>query len=383
MPRLNRRILVFLLSLALVAAVPSPVHAVEYSSEPRRSVEPNGRVYAMAAYGGRVFIGGSFTKVRNPVTGALVARQRLAAFDAETGALDLSWNPGADATVRALAVGPDGVVYAGGAFANAAGRPAVRVVAITPEGGAVPGFTASANAEVRDLVVVGEALFVAGKFGRLNDIARVGVAKVSAATGALVTGWNARVGGGRVLALEVDAARSELLIGGNFTTVKGVSAPFLASVDQVTGAHRAGWIPPSVCGTCQVLDLTIDGDDTYAALAGGGGGRVSGWSLTTGERHWIRLGDGDVQAVDVHGGILYAGGHFAEFAAAPANQLVAIDAATGTVLPYAIPFTGTVTPGVWALRADDTRLVVAGGFQGVEGSTARFYAELPALADPS
>jgi hypothetical protein len=80
---------------------------------------------------------------------------------------------------------------------------------------------------------------------------------------------------------------------------------------------------------------------------------------------------------------VYAGGHFAgDFDGQDRHQLAALDAATGTVLDYAVPFTGLDDPGIWAVEADSQRLRIGGGFQGIAGSSAARYAVLPATSPP-
>ena len=57
----------------------------------------NGTVQALAASGGRVYLGGSFSNVGG------TARTRLAAVDATTGAVVSGFNPRPDAAVASLA----------------------------------------------------------------------------------------------------------------------------------------------------------------------------------------------------------------------------------------------------------------------------------------
>jgi hypothetical protein len=370
-------------ALVLAVGTGAAAHAVEYSDEPAFSYVPNGRVYAIATDGERVYIGGTFTTVDpDPGRPGSVRQSRLAAFDADTGELVEEWNPAIpDGGVRALAVS-DGVVYAGGTFLNANGAPTTRLVALNAATGAtVPGFTAAPGGEVRDLAVVGDDLFVAGSFGRVNGVARVGVAKLDKATGDLDRTWNARVGGGRVIALAKDDARGRLVIGGNFKTLAGTAQQFLGAVSYATAA-RVPWVPQRVCDTCNVLDLDVDGTNVFAATAGGGGGRAVAYTTSSNSRQWIKQGDGDVQAIDYHDGVVYIGGHFGvDLDNRVRHQVAALDpSAGGAVQSYAIPFTGSDDPGVWAVLADDSFLRIGGGFQGITGSPAKRYAVLPALA---
>lgn len=368
---------------AVLAMTALPAQAATYDTAPAQGgwIVPNGRVYAIATDATRVYIGGTFTRVKNPVTGKLTPRAGLAAFDAVTGDLDTTWNPGTDGRVRALEV-ENGVVYAGGLFTTAGGAPAANVAALdTVAGQAVPGFNLSTNREVRDLAMVGGDLYVAGNFTQVNGTARVGVAKTSASTGALGTGWNARVGGGRVVALAEDTLRGQLVIGGNFKTIAGYSQYFLGAVSYDTAARNASWEPQRVCDTCNLLDVDVDGDNVYAATAGGGGGRAVAYTVTDSARLWIKRGDGDVQAVDYFDGTLYIGGHFGvDLDGLVRHQVAALDPATGAVQGYAIPFTGSDDPGVWAVRADASSLRVGGGFTGISGSSAARYAVFPTVA---
>ncbi len=77
-------------------------------------------VYAVAAAGGKVYIGGAFTAVN--VNGAAVMRSRIAAVDAVTGLVDANWQPEADQEVRALTA-TRRAIFAGGIFTTIDGGP--------------------------------------------------------------------------------------------------------------------------------------------------------------------------------------------------------------------------------------------------------------------
>ena len=371
----RQTVLVLVLALLFAGGWAAPASAA-YSSQASPSWVPNGTVKAMARDGAVVYLGGTFTALTNPVTGAQVARSRVAAVDAVTGA-PLPWNPGADAAVEALAVGPDGTVYLGGDFTAVGGTSATRLAAVTKAGTRVTAWSASASSTVLDLYAAGSAVFVGGVFGSVNGVSRPKLARLDAATGSLVRTFNARVSGGRVVTLEPSADGRSLLLGGTFTSVGAQPRSFIAGVAPDTGAVTE-WIPSSGCDTCYLWDLATTSDTVYGAV-GGPGGRVVSWDATTGTRGWSKSGDGNVQAVDVQDGVVYAGGHFGpEFDGATRHQLVALGALRGDLLPWTVAFTGSNYPGIWALDADLHGLRIAGGFS-LAGNPARRYAVLPTV----
>lgn len=375
-----RVLLVVAFVVALVSGAPGAAVAREYETTPSavQSWVPDGRVYDILTVGNTIYIGGTFTRVRNPVTGQWVSRSRLAAFDRTTGALT-SWNPGANDRVRVLAAGPDGVVYVGGLFSAAGGAANVNLAAIKPDGSSVPGFRSTPNGEVRDLLHTGAGLFVAGAFGRVDGVTRVGVAKLSPNSGQLDQGFNARLGYGHAFALE--DASTGVLVGGTFKTVNGQPHQFLRVFDASSGA-MSSWTPPVVCDTCLMLDLVIDSGRVYAAVGGPGGGRVAAWDLVTAQRLWVQRGDGDVQAIDVADGLVYAGGHFGPGFGDQERHQLAVLSTEGALLPTTVPFVGNDAPGIWAVEAEPDYLRLGGGFQGVAGSTAARYAAFSAVIVP-
>ncbi len=93
------------------------------------NVSLGSRVKAIVATNSTVYVGGQFTSANGQ------PRERLAAFNAANGAL-LGWNPGADYTVNALVLTPDGSrIIAGGAFQNVAGQPAYGLASISLSAG--------------------------------------------------------------------------------------------------------------------------------------------------------------------------------------------------------------------------------------------------------
>ena len=109
------------LAVLAAAALPRPAAAV-VSASPDPTWQTNGRVEAVAYLGNTVYVGGSFTAVRDPAGGSVQARSRPAAFNASSPHQLLPWNPGANGAlgVFGAAVAP-GHLAMGGEFTQVAG----------------------------------------------------------------------------------------------------------------------------------------------------------------------------------------------------------------------------------------------------------------------
>src|SRR5262249_17007254 len=128
---------------------------------------------------------------------------------------------------------------------------------------------------------------------------------------------------------------------------------------------------------CQLLSMTTDGPDVFAAIGGPGGGRAISWEKADASRNWQRHGDGDDQAIAVAGGLVYVGGHFGpRFDGANRHQLAVLDEDTGNLQSYSLPFTGNDHPGLWALSVEPNALRIGGGFA-MSGTPIRRYATFP------
>jgi hypothetical protein len=123
------------------------------------SPNPNNIVYALAARGGVVYLGGSFNQV-GPVT--QVMRNKLAAVDTTAGNVT-AWNPGAGGAVKALAVA-SGIVYVGGSFTAVDGASRNNVAAISESDGSATSWDANAGSLVNSIALDGAAVYLAGNF---------------------------------------------------------------------------------------------------------------------------------------------------------------------------------------------------------------------------
>jgi hypothetical protein len=376
--RIGRLALAATAAGAVVAAtaVPASAAGTTYAEAPAKTWSvTGGQIYAMARIGNKIVIGGTFTAIKPPA-GSPVPRSRIALIDAVTGAPDLSWNPGADGTIRALAT--DGSrVYVGGNFTVIGGVAKARLAALDAVTGATAaGFKADGNGEVRSLLLANGRVYAGGLFTTVNGSQRVRLMAVNPLTGALDAGWKPTASWA-VNSIAPVPGTATLALGGEFSTVTGQARKYLAAVHATTGAVQP-WAPAPDCvndsNPCIVRSIAVTATMVYAAV-GGIGGRVSAYQLSTGVRAWSQYGDGDVQAVAVSGDTVYGGGHFDPLFGQTAGtnqtryELAAMDAATGALQPYAPVVQGGT--GVWTMLADSDGLRVGGLFGSVNGDTTR------------
>jgi hypothetical protein len=311
--------------VAALVAVPSatlPAEAlsegVGFTGDVLPTWQTNGIVFAMAAAGGTIYAGGTFTTVRPPGTAAAPsdrAAVNFVALDAATGTptdCTLSFTiASGTATVRALALSPDQrTLYVGGSFGAVNGVGVSNLVAIdTSTCTLAPRFRPAVSAPVRAIAASGDTVYIGGDFGAVGEQPRSSLAALTTDGG--VRDWVADADKPvRALALTPDG--SSLLVGGDFDRVAGLDSNALAVIDAASGAVRRAYPNFFIHRNSAVKDIAVDDTGFYIGAEGTGGGVFDGraaFDLTTFDQRWRDTCLGATQAVLPHNGVLYSGHH--------------------------------------------------------------------------
>jgi chitodextrinase len=305
----------------------------------------NGRVLAVVQIGSKVIVGGTFTQVQASGSSVTLTRNRVFAFDMNTGTIDTAFVPQVNGDVESLAPGPDGQsVFVGGRFSSVNGNGAYRrlVRLSLSSGQVVSGFRPNPGAVVRALVLRGTWLYASGAFQQIGGQSRAGLARLNPTTGAVDTALNVPFsapqngGGFTVSKIDVSPDGSRLVAIGNFSQVAGQPRNQIAVVNLNTAPPAlASWqtdqfpffVPNTTTTWCSAAfatwmhDVDISPDGQYFVVVTTGAYRanrlcdsVSRWELGANgpgqQPTWVDWAGGDTfWGVGVTGTAIYVGGH--------------------------------------------------------------------------
>jgi len=256
----------------------------------------DGTVYTSVQVGTRLFVGGSFTSIDG------IRRVHLAALNAATGRLDTSFSADVDGDVRSLA--SDGrILFIGGKFTQVRGVARKNLAAVDTSTGAVVGsFNPAPSGMVRGIDYSGGKVFFGGGFTKVGGTAVSYLAAVNATTGAVDRAFP----GADAAVNVVKAVGGNIWVGGDFGHI-GTSVRTNVATLSIGG----GLLGYSTTVGGPVNDLAVASTGVFLGVGGELPGGNSLYKTTlTGAKVWQVATDGDLQAVEVVGGTVYAGGHF-------------------------------------------------------------------------
>jgi hypothetical protein len=268
-----------LLTASLVGVTEvAPAGAAVVDDQPLSAVgssmwQTNNTVWALDVQNNVIYAGGQFTSVRPPGaalgTGE-VARNRIAAFNATTGALITTFNPNANGMVYDVDVSPNGqYLYVAGSFTSIGGQTRQRIARLNlPSGTVDTAWQANANAIVATVIADNNNVYVGGDFTTIKGTARQRIAKLNATNGNVVTAFNAS-SDKRIAESALGPNSNRLIVGGENDVVNGVTQGAVASLNTTTGAlmpwAATGVAPRPAQGGCEshVTDIITSGNTAY------------------------------------------------------------------------------------------------------------------------
>ena len=363
-------------------------------------------VWDFAETGNRIYVAGTFTGVqqRGGVSPTPIQPQPyIAAFDRDTGDWISTFRPAVDKVVYEVEVAPNGKLIIGGEFTTVNGTPRVGLAMIDAVTGALDTtFTASvagSNPKVREILRVGNYIYVAGQFSKIvrngSNYWVWNAARLSASTGWVDPSWVPRFSGG-LWDLAIDSGRQRIHAVGSFTSVNAQPGTNrMATVSSANGGSISGLAPYTFNDPNQLYTIAVGYADNRVYV-GGSQHMLQVLDASTNQRigyNTTGLGcdqfdfntcnsfvaGGDYQVIEVAaGGTLLAGCHCFESETASLvgrthfSSFTGIRTANKVAIGYrssdskvASTFVPSVTPnyyGTYALFADSRGCYYVGGY---------------------
>lgn len=352
----------------------------------------SGSIYSIAASGGAVYIGGSFTSYRGGVA------NRIAKTDATSGALDTTFNPtsgnnGANNNVRAISlIGTD--VFLAGDFTAYRGTALKYLAKVSSSGvlDATFSTTTGPSAAVYALANDGTNIYLGGTFTTYKSAASNRIAKVNALTAAMDTTFSPSTGGNGAANTvnSISYSGGALYIGGLFTTYRNLNASRVAKVGT-DGTLDSTYNPSTGAnGTSGAVNAVFGGAN--GIYVGGGFYSYRNSSIanyiakidssgnldTTFNSQVAANGfNNTVRALALSGTTIFAGGDFTAYRGGAANRIAKLDA-NGALDTTFNPTSGNNGANnlVWAIAVYGADVFIGGDFTTYKGTALKYLAKL-------
>jgi len=334
---------------------------------------------ALSSDGSTLYAGGNFTTVGG------VAYNFLAAVNASNGVASTTFNPNMNNSVSALVLSSNGsMLYAGGSFSTVAGVTYNYLAAINASNGAASTtFNPNVGSPINALALSPDnsTLYIGGNFSTVGGVTYNHLAAINTSNGAASTTFNPNVNG-QISALALSSDGTILYTGGSFTTVGGVTYNRLAAINTSTASATPAF-NPNMTNTVNALALSSDGSQLYL----GGNSFLINMIPRNNLAHILSNNtvdsafnpnmNGQVGALTLSsdGSTLYAGGSFTTVGGVAYNRLAAINTSNGAA---STTFNPNVNNAIKALTlsSDGALLYTGGSFTTVGGVTYNHLAAI-------
>ncbi len=248
----------------------------------------------------------------------------MLSYDINTGVLNTSFAPVFNGKVNDVTVTPDHTkLIAVGTFTQVNGltRNRAAVFNLSADGSSATLSTTvvpNLNGETDAVAATNSAIYFGGWFGAVNGTSRPRIAAVNASDGSLMKSFSVPVDNQSVQTMVLSPQGTSLVLGGNFTSVGGSSAPGygLARVDATSGStqplpvndvFRDGGL------NAGVTRLQSDGNSFYGGgwVYGSGGNAEGAFQASWSDGNLVTLEDchGDTYDVAPVGDVMYIASH--------------------------------------------------------------------------
>jgi aryl carrier-like protein len=323
--------------------------------------------------GAVAYLGGSFTSVRN------TTRNRAACVDATTGLLK-AWNPNCNNEVVCMALSGDNL-YLGGWFTSVRGETRNRAACVAADAtSADPTLRAwnpDCNGSVNAMHLIAGNMYLGGNFTSVRGTSRNRAACVEAtviAADPTLRAWNPDCNG-TVNAIENDSG-GLIYLGGNFTSVRGTTRNYVASLDETITSENPTLHPwnPNCNGAVHCMRLgenlyiggeftTVNGETRNRAaclnLAGG----------TLAVRAWNPNCDDIVSAITGSGGDISLGGRFTSVRGTARNRAACVDVSATASNPTLRAWNPNCDSAVRTIVMSGSFTYLGGEFTAVDSTT--------------
>lgn len=321
---------------------------------------PNNAINSLVLSGANLYIGGSFTTIQG------ISNNYLAKIEKATG-VPLLWNAFCNNIVRTIQLYSDKIIV-GGDFTSIGGFNRNYLAALDSNYVQATSWNPNPNAAVYKTFVNGNKLYVGGDFTNISGVTKgrgAGYSLPAFTIDGYDFGANNRIH-------DFAFNNNVLYACGNFTQIGGASRNYLAGLNYLNMIANA--FNANADGIVRSVltyngNLYVGGD--FANIGGAVRSRLASLNFTSGTANtWNPKVMGllgstyTVQALAAYNGQIYTGGTFYSVGSSTRNNVAAIDAVTGNLLPFDVNANNIVR----SIVSNSNHVYIGGDFTTVNGS---------------